>query len=66
MHWTNGLAVEASQQQERLKELDGIPGLQSQLQALRQQQIIDAATSKQQDSDIGQDNKDLGNLCAGS
>jgi cell division protein FtsB len=59
MHWTNGLAVEASQQQDRLKKLDDIPGLQSQLQALKQQQIIDAATSKQQVSDIGQDNKDL-------
>lgn len=59
MRWTNGISVEAGQQKERLKKLDDIPGLQSQLQALKQQQIIDAATSKQQVSDIGHDNKDL-------
>jgi hypothetical protein len=59
LHWTNNLAVEAVQQQERLRKLDDIPGLTRQLQTLKQQQAVDMATSKRQIDDIGQDNKDL-------
>src|ERR1035437_6465178 len=59
LRWTNGLAVEAGEQQKRLKQLDDIPGLESQLQALKQQQLTDVATAKQQVDDIGKDNKDL-------
>jgi hypothetical protein len=59
LRWTNGLAVEARAQEQRLSKLDQIPTLTSQLQEMQEQQKIDRATSKQQMDDFGQTNKDL-------
>lgn len=59
IHWTNGLSVEASEQQARLSKLDQIPQLTQQLIALKQQEAIDRAKDQQQISDIGRTNDQL-------
>jgi hypothetical protein len=59
IRWTNGLAVEAKEQQNRLKQLDKIPGLTQQLADLKQQEIVDQTKAQQQVSDIGKANNDL-------
>lgn len=59
LRWTNGLSIESSEQQNRLKQLDKIPELTKQLEDLKQQEAIDQAKAQQQVSDIGHDNKEL-------
>ncbi len=59
LHWTNNLAIEAGEQQKRLAQLDQIPTLNHELNAMRNDNSIAQARAQQQVSDIGQTNDDL-------